>query len=1228
MSNQSVASKARSAEKRYNWVEAAKLYSEELPQKSPIGQKESRAFKETSEIEGRIAFCYTKAAFQSHSREEFVKLLGLATNSYNEMIQRLDGAERSVLDGKTTNKNDLTSNPSLKARVLFLRSKLALVRAWAASDFEVWRAHILQSITLGEQCLSLQQGYDTRDEETGKYANQLLMCYAEEIVSVFDRKTCEALINKAVSCGELSIRLFSKLKLEEYKPELIRAYFLLSWFCYLGEVLFDSEERRDELSKRKSECWDSCEKLLREYSDPLLASEALLYTSQRASARVKRMEDTGRELLPELRQTKDNIAIAGMSGAITFGIRWRMFEQENPTKAKEMLTEIRGLFEELDHRYSITIPVGIHWSWLIIYHWMMISAILILSSLQKDRIQKGSLLDEALELAQNSRKRFERYSRVRYMDLALSQVLKSKAELEDLPEIQHTLTRQAFSAARSALKINEEVQPHYAWDQGVFLAEVASVAFKLAGFEQNKEEKKKLLDEAIAASLRAASLLPKIRPELSHGLGAVLRIASSFEEQSSIWMALYELGGERNALNKRLLALEEAKRIYEGASLPSRTAETLWEIAVTHSLLSSHMVAASFYDLASKEFELASQKIPSFGVYYHDYSTYMKAFSDIEKAKASHIGEKYDPASNYYRNASELLSKTSTWNYLSSFYSAFAELETAEGYSAMADTERAIQRFSDAEELFLKSQSAINTRELELAYATTKEASLTFLAKMASGRRKYCAARKLIEQARFSHKWGDVSQSILQYSSSAEILTELKEIQGTEPEKKEMDAMIYSCMAWQKMEEAETESSVDLFNEAAKLFSKVHKSSTKQKASLISRGNENFCLAMALGLEFKQSIDLEDYKKAKSHLVEASNCYSSAGIPEAAGWFTATERMLDAYVYIIKAPAEPNAEARAREYGLAEEILKQSAEMFDRSGYSGKRNTILVALSKVKDEKEFALSLAPMLSAPTIVSNTATFSPPEPSDEGSLRLAEFKRPNIQVALSFPRKAVAGEHFTVKVDLINTGKEAATLHKIEGLLPSGTMLDSDGQGGGKGIEESSSGMMDFEGKRFLPLQMDTFSYTVKLKSDVGALEFNPKVYYSDQSGKLWITQADLQRLDASRVLNLNFSDMKTKALFDCLVKSFINDLTIEKLHEDRSGWRTISQISNDIGMPPSTAYGKVKGGMGLVFVELQRLGLMETRMFPGERGRGGNITKIRIAYAKEPIRGHIKQLIGH
>ena len=1223
MSTQLVIPRARSAEKRYDWVEAAKLYSQELLlfQKNGIS-------KVTNEIEERIALCYTKAAFQSTTHEEFVKLLGLASNSYNEIIQKLDDFEPSVRDSKKANKTDLTLNPSsLRARALFLRSKLALVKAWTCSDFESWKGQILQSVALGEECLTIQKGHDPSDDIAGKYANHLLMCYAEEIVSAFDRRTCEDLINKAVPCGEQSVRIFSQPKHEEDKSELIRAYFLLSWFCYLGEVLFDSEEHRDELSKRKNECWDNCEKLLRDYSDPLLASEALLYTSQRASARVKRMEDTGRKLLPELRQTKDNTAIAGMSGAIIFGIRWKMFEQEDPSKAREMFAEIRCLFEELDRRYGITIPVGVHWSWLVIFHWMMISGLLILSALEKDKKQKQSLLDEALELAQKARKRFEGYSRVRYMDLALAQILKSKAELEDLPEIKHSLTRQAFSAARSALRLNGEVQPHYAWDQGIFLAEVASVAFKLAEFEQNKEEKKKLLNEAIRSSLDAVSLLPKMKPELSHGLSAVVRIAFSFEEQSSMWMALYELGGERSALNSRLLSLEEAKRIYEDSNLPSRTAETIWDIALTHSLLGSHATAASFYDLASNQFEKASQKVPTFANYYHDYSTYLKGFSEIERAKASHLSEKYEVASNYYRNASDILSKTRSWNYLYSFYSAFAQLEIAEGYSARADTEQAIQRFNDAEELFSKSESDIKRELKELSSATTQEGSLTLLAKMASARRRYCTARKLIEQAKFCHKWGDVTQSIQLYSSSAEILSELKEAQGTESEKRDIDVMIYSCNAWEKMEKAEMEGSIDLFNEAAILFRKVHESSTKQKASLISRGNENFCLAMAKGLEFKQNMELEHYKKAKSYLVEASNCYSSGGIPEAASWFTATERMLDAYVYIIKAPTEPNAEARAKQYNLAEEILEQSAQIFERSGYSGKKNEILATLRKVKNEKQFALSLGGILSAPTIVSNTATFSPLEPSDVGSLSRAELQRPNIQMALSFPRRAAASEHVTVKIDLINTGKELATLHKIEGLLPYGTMLDSYAQGNGKEIEESSSGMIDFGGRRFLPLQMETFSYMIKLKSDVDVVEFSPQVYYSDQSGKLWITQTEIQKLDAARGLNIRFNDKKMKELFDYLSKSFISDLTIEKLHEDKSGWRTISQISNDMGIPTSTAYGKVKGGMGVVFVELQRIGLMETRVFPGERGRGGTVTRIRIAYAKEHVRTHIKHLMG-
>jgi hypothetical protein len=87
----------------------------------------------------------------------------------------------------------------------------------------------------------------------------------------------------------------------------------------------------------------------------------------------------------------------------------------------------------------------------------------------------------------------------------------------------------------------------------------------------------------------------------------------------------------------------------------------------------------------------------------------------------------------------------------------------------------------------------------------------------------------------------------------------------------------------------------------------------------------------------------------------------------------------------------------------------------------------------------------------------------------------------------------------------------------------------------------------------------------------------------------------------------------------LVDAFRSDRTTQKLLEDKCGWRTMSQVSNHIGISASTAYGKIKGGMGTVFLELKERGLIEIRSFPGERGRGGVVTRVRIAFQKNQIR---------
>ena len=46
--------------------------------------------------------------------------------------------------------------------------------------------------------------------------------------------------------------------------------------------------------------------------------------------------------------------------------------------------------------------------------------------------------------------------------------------------------------------------------------------------------------------------------------------------------------------------------------------------------------------------------------------------------------------------------------------------------------------------------------------------------------------------------------------------------------------------------------------------------------------------------------------------------------------------------------------------------------------------------------------------------------------------------------------------------------------------------------------------------------------------------------------------------------------------------------------------------------------------GPALSELEQLGAVEVRLFQSERGRGGKILKLRIAYEKENVKRHIDQ----
>ncbi|HLN46139.1 MAG TPA: AAA family ATPase [Candidatus Sulfotelmatobacter sp.] len=96
------------------------------------------------------------------------------------------------------------------------------------------------------------------------------------------------------------------------------------------------------------------------------------------------------------------------------------------------------------------------------------------------------------------------------------------------------------------------------------------------------------------------------------------------------------------------------------------------------------------------------------------------------------------------------------------------------------------------------------------------------------------------------------------------------------------------------------------------------------------------------------------------------------------------------------------------------------------------------------------------------------------------------------------------------------------------------------------------------------------------------------------------------------------------IFNFLLTSFLNDYMKRRIVMEKAGWRSLIQIAKGSKISRYSVYGKGRSGPALS--ELQRRGLVDTRVFPGERGRGGKILKIKISYEKELIKKQIDQRI--
>jgi hypothetical protein len=129
---------------------------------------------------------------------------------------------------------------------------------------------------------------------------------------------------------------------------------------------------------------------------------------------------------------------------------------------------------------------------------------------------------------------------------------------------------------------------------------------------------------------------------------------------------------------------------------------------------------------------------------------------------------------------------------------------------------------------------------------------------------------------------------------------------------------------------------------------------------------------------------------------------------------------------------------------------------------------------------------------------------------------------------------------------------------------------------------------------------------------------------DLAPHILVVNASLLDQEENIPLAIEFHNQASQSVFDYLIHSFVEDSTRRKIPLESAGWRTLMDVVKNTIVTKYSLY-EFSRSKGKPLSELGRLGLVESKYFTGERGRGGRIVKIRVPYDNQVVRAHLISL---
>jgi len=1065
---------AERSEKEYDWLGAAKSYEKML---NLLGGDD---FSRKGETYERRGYALIRFAFEAESNEEF--------------NQRLRQAIASCEEAKKL--SEKSEEPMKTAIMSRCGAMIAYVNYLLATEASERTNYLDECWRMMKETLKVFEDIGNQPS-LGKAYVELTEYLDDRLDLELDMRAREKILDEALSFGEKAIQVFSKARDER---ELARAYCIAGIHCYNGAMSLQLEKKRRECEQKAFDYLKEAIRISESNGDNVLRSRSAIwlgFSELDLGGGSEKASQLFEDALHHGTRVKDNRVLSEIFDGLTYSVHWSAYSERKIKENVEKMREKSRKYEEyaskaIAHSLLANYGRGIPHS----YSEGYIENFTDLARSEIEPERTHELTKKAVAIGQQALEHAlsegSTHAILHTLE-SLTDALNYFSTMKSMPE-KRQLLEEAMALGEKHTFYANQLRPHFMYVRADSYIVLASTLLELSKLEESREKRKELLQKSVSDMEIGIKLIEEHIASFPQRKEIFASLGSAYTLLGSILNELFQTIGQMETLRKMIIAYERAAESYTKADLDSRVAEAYWQVAVAYDHSGEHLESSDKFESASKQYELSAHNIPQLNKFYTEYATYMQAWNEIEKARYHHKRQEYGSAREHFEKAAELQKSLKEWRYVASNYAAWGQVENAEDLSRKEQSEEALRAFKEAARLFDETRGSLQAQLVKVENANEKQ-TITGMLKATDSRREYCGGRTLLEEAKILDKKGEHYNSSEKYGKALEKFEEISQVLESEEERKEIKFIISLSRAWQKMMLADAKASPEMYMEAAQLFEQASEDSWSETAGLQALGHSRFCRALEAGTKFADTGEPAQYATAIRHLESAAKYYVKAGFENASEYAKATERLLDAYMYMDDAKRRTDPDRKARLYMMAEKVLQTSAGSFMKAEHPEKKEQVLKLLQRVKEERELALSLNEVLHAPPIVSTTMTFATPNPGQENPVGLERFENADIQANLIIRQKELKiGENLSIELELVNAGKGSALLTKVTEIVPEGFEVAEKLET--YRVEDSC---INLKGKRLDPLKTEEVKLVLKPTLQ-GTFSLKPTILYLDENGK--------------------------------------------------------------------------------------------------------------------------------